>query len=206
MTAAIDHLVVTAATLDAGAAYIRAALGVDLDQGGEHARMGTHNRLLRLGESVYLEVLAVNPTAPPPGRPRWFGLDVLAADAPPRLVSWVARVSDIEGAAARVAGAGRIERMARGALEWRITISSDGSMPLDGVMPSLIEWDTPGHPAARVPDRGCRLVSLAGLHPQAERVREMLRDIDFAGPFTASQAAAARLVATVETPGGVRTL
>jgi hypothetical protein len=44
---AIDHLVVAAATLDAGAEYVRATLGVEPEVGGTHERMGTHNRLLR---------------------------------------------------------------------------------------------------------------------------------------------------------------
>jgi hypothetical protein len=39
--------------------------------------MGTHNRLLKLGEGFYLELIAIDPQAPPPGRPRWFGLDRL---------------------------------------------------------------------------------------------------------------------------------
>ena len=50
--------------------------------GGEHPRMGTHNLLLRLGDSVFLEVLSPNPDAPPPSRPRWFGLDALRPDSP----------------------------------------------------------------------------------------------------------------------------
>jgi hypothetical protein len=37
----IDHLVVRAATLDAGAEYVRAALRVELGPGDKHERMGT---------------------------------------------------------------------------------------------------------------------------------------------------------------------
>ncbi|WP_393939598.1 VOC family protein [Piscinibacter sakaiensis] len=53
--------------------------------GGAHPHMGTHNRLLRLGDHCYLEVIAIDPAAPPPARARWFGLDRLAPDAAPRL-------------------------------------------------------------------------------------------------------------------------
>jgi catechol 2,3-dioxygenase-like lactoylglutathione lyase family enzyme len=70
-----DHLVLAARDLDAGAAWLESLLGVKLAQGGKHARMGTHNRLLGLGDNFYLELIAIDPDAVAPGRPRWFGLD-----------------------------------------------------------------------------------------------------------------------------------
>src|SRR5260370_33668721 len=79
----LDHLSVTAGSLDAGVTWVEAALGVPFQAGGEHPRMGTHNALLRLGASVYLEVIAVNPAGSAPPRPRWFGLDPLAAGSAP---------------------------------------------------------------------------------------------------------------------------
>src|SRR5437773_1637016 len=84
-----------ASCLAAGVDFVRRTLGVMPQAGGEHARMGTHNALLRLGDSAYLEVIAPNPGAPKPQRPRWFGLDELAADAPPRLTTWAVRSPDI---------------------------------------------------------------------------------------------------------------
>lgn len=67
--AAVDHLVVAAAGLDAGTAWLEAHLGVPLAPGGRHAAMGTHNRLLRLGPRLYLELIAIDPDAPArPGR------------------------------------------------------------------------------------------------------------------------------------------
>lgn len=38
-------------------------------------QFGTHNRCLGMEDGIYLEVIAVDPEAPPPSRPRWFGLD-----------------------------------------------------------------------------------------------------------------------------------
>ncbi len=148
---AIDHLIVAAATLDAGAEYIRATLGVELEPGGAHERMGTHNRLLKLGEALYLEVIAINPSTAQPSRPRWFGLDRLAPNAPPRLVTWVVRAVDIDASVARSGAApGNVERMTRGTLNWRITVPKDGSLPFDGVMPTLIQWNVQQHPADRL--------------------------------------------------------
>ncbi|MBL8477737.1 MAG: VOC family protein, partial [Sterolibacteriaceae bacterium] len=91
-----DHLVLAARDLDAGAAWLERQLGATLTGGGKHARMGTHNRLLKLGERFYLELIAIDPQASPPGRPRWFDLDRLELPVDrPRLIHWVARSDDI---------------------------------------------------------------------------------------------------------------
>ncbi len=71
----LDHLAIVAPTLEEGVAYVEKTLGVPMAAGGKHPEMGTHNRLLRLGDDIYLEVIAVDPEAPRPERPRWFGLD-----------------------------------------------------------------------------------------------------------------------------------
>ena len=73
----LDHLAVSAATLAEGTAHVEAALGIVLEPGGRHDRMGTHNRLLGLGD-IYLEVIATDPDAPEPAWPRWFDLDNFA--------------------------------------------------------------------------------------------------------------------------------
>ena len=63
----IDHLVVLASSLDEGAQWCEAVLGVTPGPGGEHALMGTHNRLLSLASpaypQAYLELIAINPGA-----------------------------------------------------------------------------------------------------------------------------------------------
>ncbi|MFZ1661557.1 MAG: VOC family protein, partial [Paracoccaceae bacterium] len=39
----LDHIAVSAATLDEGIAHVEATLGVPLAGGGQHAYMSTHN-------------------------------------------------------------------------------------------------------------------------------------------------------------------
>ncbi|HEX5801583.1 MAG TPA: VOC family protein [Azospira sp.] len=203
----IDHLTVTAPTLAAGTAFVRDALGVDAQPGGEHPRMGTHNRLLRLGDALFLEIIAANPAAAAPGRPRWFALDTLAADAAPTLATWVARTDDIGAAhAAASEPLGNIEPMSRGALDWLITIPADGALPLDGAGPALIEWHTASHPASGLVDHGLSLLSLEIFHPQPERVSRLLQSLRLDGPLVVSAGPTARLVAHIDTPAGKRRL
>lgn len=202
-----DHLLITAPSLAAGETYLRETLGVAPRIGGEHARMGTHNLVVRLGGAMYLEVIAINPAAPRPNRPRWFGLDDIGADAPPRLTTWVARVDDIHAAAAASPfPLGDIEPMSRGPFDWRITIPRDGTMPANGVAPTLIQWSGDTHPASTLPDVGCVLERIAGAHPQADRIAGMLESLGFEGDFSVSPGETPGLVATLRTPAGIRQL
>jgi hypothetical protein len=206
----IDHIIVTAASLEAGAAFVQQALGVEPQTGGRHPRMGTHNLLLRLGDALFLEVIAIDPAAAHPGRPRWFGLDARAADTPPVLSAWVARSADIRaGAAQATEPLGDIEPMTRGALDWLITIPADGCVPLDGVAPALIQWQTGQHPAATLPNLGLALAGLEIFHPQPQRVERLLVSICLDAPVTVAASpdgVAPRLVAQIDTPDGRRRL
>lgn len=203
----LDHIVITAPSLEAGIQYVRQVLDVSLEAGGRHSRMGTHNALLRLGKEQYLEVIAIDPNAPAPPRPRWFELDQREASMAPRLVGWVARIGDIQNASTAVSHAfGIIETMSRGDLGWRITIPEDGGLPFEGVAPMLIQWTEGPHPVDRLQDHGCSLIQLEGFHPQAERITDLLRTIGFQDQFVVSRLEASHLVAHIQTPGGMRRL
>lgn len=169
----LDHLVVAARTLEEGGAWVEARLGVAPVPGGKHATMGTHNRLLRLGALVYLEVIAVDPEAPAPARPRWFGLDTpemrdrLARG--PALIHWVVRTDDIETEASRVPEPLDILALSRGDYRWRITVPPSGRLPCAGRCPTLIQWEGNMHPARNLPESGCELLDLdtSGEAPRA---------------------------------------
>jgi hypothetical protein len=164
--------VVGADTLEQGRAWARATLGIEPLTGGRHAFMGTHNLVARLDDprarELYLEILAVDPQARDPGRPRWFDLDdpdVRAALADePRLLAWVARSDDLEGDLVRLLAAGvdpgpvfAAERgTPTGTVRWRITIPADGARLAGGAVPALIAWDTPS-PARSLPPSGVGL-------------------------------------------------
>jgi Glyoxalase-like domain len=69
MACELDHPVITAPTLTAGTAWVESTLGVTPQPGGKHQRMATHNALLSLGDSTYLEVIAPDPAASRPEQP-----------------------------------------------------------------------------------------------------------------------------------------
>lgn len=155
-----DHFAVVAATLEDGAAHVAAHLGHDIGPGGEHPRMGTHNRLSGLGHGEYFEVIAVDPAAPVPERPRWFDLDRRAG--PPRIGNWIARTDDLDALIDRFPRAGRALQFARGPYRWRMAVPDDGILPFDGCFPALIEWDSA---PPTFEDRGLRLDGLTLTHP-----------------------------------------
>lgn len=213
MTAHIDHLVIAADTLEQGAAWCEAMLGVAPGPGGRHGLMGTHNRLLNISgpafERCYLEIIAIDPAAPALGRTRWFGLDDpslrAAVRAEPRFIHAVARTTNIEMlrwglincrvdpgtllAAHRDTPAGR--------LAWRITVRDDGQLPEGGTLPTLIEWQGP-HPCEALPASPVQLTSLS-LRSLSGRLRQLLR---LAGGVKADRPDGPALTATLATPRG----
>lgn len=176
----LDHLVVAARSLEEGVRWCEATLGIAPGPGGQHALMGTHNRLFRIASEAfpdaYFEIIAIDPEAPPPARVRWFGLDGIDLSSGPRLIHWVARTPAIEAALAalraRGLDAGRAVAASRetpaGRLNWRIAVRDDGAVLARGALPTLIEWSGP-HPARSMPASGVELraLTLRGLPPAA---------------------------------------
>lgn len=206
-----DHLVVAARALDEGAAWVESRLGVPMGAGGRHEAMGTHNRLVSLGPGRFLEVIAIDPAAAPPGRPRWFELDDPAMrarlDQGPALITWVARADDIEAAiAAAAAGRPEVLDLARGEFRWSIGVPAEGGLALSGVSPTMIRWKT-RHPADVLPDSGCGLDRLVLRHPQATALVDRLRRAGFSpdDPVEAGAGPAA-LEAHIRTPRGLVTI
>ena len=212
MSAAIDHLVVAAHTLAQGVDWCERVLGATPAPGGKHVGMGTHNRLLAIGSAAfpmaYLEIIAHDPDAPPPTRPRWFGLDDAALQARlhqrPRLLHVVARCTRLDATLAALRELGLDAGLAvaaeraspQGLYRWRIAGRADGQLLCGGALPTLIEWQGM-HPSEHLPARAVALrsVQLGGL---AEPVATAL---GLHGVPSTAQGVALR--ATFDTPGGL---
>lgn len=215
----IDHLVVAADTLDHGVQWCEATLGVTPGPGGEHAQMGTHNRLIRVATSdyplAYLEIIAINPAARPPRGKRWFDLDDPTLQHEirhqPRLVHFVARTTGAAAALNALTALG-IERGAlvaaeratsRGMLRWQISLRRDGQRLFYGGLPTLIQWGEV-HPADTMPDAGLVLQSLHVTHPRATDLRAAHAAIGLQGVII--EEGAPNLAAKLATPAGAVTI
>jgi hypothetical protein len=209
--ATLDHLVIAAESLEQGEDHLESLLGVRPRRGGKHVAMGTHNSVLRLGDGVYLELIAIDPDGIKPDRPRWFDLDRPSMRASlaqgPRLIHWVARCADIE-AAQKISPAehGSIYPMTRAPYSWRITIPDDGHLPGEGLIPTLIEWDDARHPADALADDHIRFVTMAGAHPEPATIRASLGSLGLAEMLKVTYAVTPRLAAMLRTPRGTVTL
>lgn len=220
MNTEIDHLVVVADSLDQGVAWCEATLGVTPGPGGCHPLMGTHNRLLRIDSPAfpraYLEIIAVDPDAPPPGRVRWFGLDEpalrAAARQGPRLHHVVLRTAALDATRQALIDLGlapgepiAAERDApQGRLSWRILVRPDGRIAADGALPTLIGWTGPHPVDAMAPSplrlTGARLRSLGAAVQGVLGLRGGVWAEASAAP--AAEAMPPRLVVTLDTPRG----
>ncbi|HCY17544.1 MAG: hypothetical protein A2Z93_11090 [Curvibacter sp. GWA2_64_110] len=217
-TAQLDHLVVLAATLAEGVAWCEATLCLTPGPGGQHALMGTHNRLFSIASAsypqAYFEIIAIDPAAPPPARTRWFDMDNAALrervqQQGPQLAHFVARVPDAPAAVAALRAQG-IERgdvlqasrpTAQGLLQWQITVREDGQRLFDGGLPTLIQWGAV-HPTDAMPASGITLEQLAVRHPQADTLAAAYRAIGLGLDRVSVQAGPARLQALLHTPRG----
>jgi hypothetical protein len=96
--------------------------------------------------------------------------------------------------------------MARGDYRWRITIPDDGKLPGKGVLPSLIQWDLPLHPADLLPASGITIAGLAAAHPEPNEIRGALAALGLDGVLPVTYDREARLAAMLRTPRGIVTL
>lgn len=208
----LDHLTVVAPTLAEGVAHVRACLDLDPPPGGTHPEMGTRNHLLRLGDRLYLEIIAVDPAAPAPTGPRWFGLGDAAAvrsdwDRGRRLRGWVAGTDDIGTVLVRHSGLlGAEARLSRGGRFFRFAVPADGRLPLDGALPSVLQRDDPSVPAERLPDLGASLREFALAHPDPAGIAALYERLGVAGAPRLVEGPELRYSALVDTPRGPRTL
>ena len=202
-TIRLDHIAIAGQTLAEATDWTESRLGVALQPGGAHDVFGTHNELLGLADGLYLEVIAIDPSALPPERTRWFDLDRF--QGPPRLTNWICQVEDLDAVLEILPQAGVPVSLSRGDLRWRMAVPKDGILPYDNCFPALIEWQSPVHPSALLTSQGCRLSRLIVSHPQVERLEgELALYLDRS--VIVFEKGPAGLHADIETPTGTRHL
>lgn len=208
----LDHLTVIAPTLAEGVSHVRTCLDLDVPFGQHHRYMGTHNHLLQLKDAVYLEIVALDPRVDRPARARWFGLDdqkkVRADwDDGRRLRGWVARTDMIDVVlAGREHVFGKKVALPMADPSFDFAIPDDGSLPLDGTAPSIIDRRGESRSMATIADLDARLRSFSLEHPDPVAVLALYRDLEIDRPPIIVQGSAPRYRARIETPTGIKEL
>lgn len=214
MQTRIDHLVIGAGSLIQGVDYVRNCLGVDIPYGGVHRKMGTYNHLMRLGNGVFLEVIAINYEIEPPDRPRWYGLDDpfirQQIEMQPALLTWVVNTSRINAFIRQAKfSLGKAALLSRGDLSWYFGLPDDGRLLAGGILPYAIEWRTNQHPSANMVDLGCRLHRLEIFHPYSIWLQSALSSIGALNLVKISalpKNKAPYFIAYIRTPSGIKKL
>lgn len=201
----IDHLIYADPDLDAAVVTLHRRFGVEAGGGGNHPGRGTHNKLLALGSRTYLELIAPDPSQPPPATPRPYGVEGITQGG---LVGWAVAVEDIEAARtyARSRGFdpgpvvdGQREDATGRLLHWRVTANAQ----VAGLIPFLISWGDTRHPAVDAP-AGLSLCSLSVEHPRPTEITTALAAMG--AVVEVRKAPRPALVARIDSPRGEREL
>ena len=95
----LDHIVFGSFTLEEGTEYLENYLKTKLSDIGYHKDMGTHNRVIRISERVYIEVVAIDPERKNLKNRKWFNLDnsklQLKLKKSPQIIGYVIENKDI---------------------------------------------------------------------------------------------------------------
>ncbi|NND72583.1 MAG: VOC family protein [Rhodothermales bacterium] len=202
----IDHIVLLARDLQEGSDYIQSRLGIIPAEGGKHPDWGTHNALVSIGPSTYLEIIAPDPEADTPKNGRLFEEHLRDQ---PYIVTWAMRTGDIENVHTRAVSAGipigrtesGVRKVDHGpALKW--TLTDPHALPFDGIVPFLIDWGETPHPAATSPVAG-RLRDLMLFHPTPATATQAL---DVLGSNLTVGEGRILISATIETADGTVTI
>ena len=208
----LDHITVIAPTLIEGVSHVQDCLGLEVPFGTRHHYMGTHNHRLQLGNNVYLEIVALDPDGSSPDRARWFGLDNQEKvrsdwDEGRRLRGWVASTEAIDAVVSkRRTVFGDEVPLPAANPEFAFSIPEDGSLPLDGAAPSLIDHRGDPTSMAEIPDLGARLKSLTLEHPDPGVIETLYFELAINHPPAIVRGSKVRYRAEIETRSGLKEL
>jgi len=204
-----DHLTIVAPSLDEGIEHLRSSLDIDALNGATHVDMGTHNRRVRLGERFYLEIIAMDPAAPPPKGPRWFGLDQAKAVRSNwsegfRLGAWGARTYDIDKVLTAHGQLLGTKRWLENAFYF--SVLSDGELPMGGALPCVIDDGDAPLTSRGLIDQHVRLREFVIEHPQPAEILSLYDALRIVEPPRVTKGQRLRLSALLDTPSGLKVL
>jgi Glyoxalase-like domain len=204
------RLIVGTQQLARGKIWLEKFLHVQLCDIVSCREMGTHSYYLSLGQSVTLELVAIDPAAAAPQHPRYYGLDTVDVieriSQRPRLIGWVARSAALSALQARIGGLlGDIHQISVPS-SCLVTSPADGYPIEGGLIPQMLE-EIVSPEVLR--DQGIRFTWMEAAHPNPAKVNYLLGELGLANSLvltTTAPYAGMTMCAYLDTPNGVKTL
>ena len=142
----LDHIVFGALTLEEGTKLVEGVLNAKLSDIGYHKDMGTHNRVIRISEEIYLEVVSIDPQNKNPKNKRWFNLDdpnlQNKLKKSPQIIGYVIETNDLN----ITKYYDPFFEASRSNYNWQFAMPTykkniiDSEIIKTGIVPSLISW------------------------------------------------------------------
>lgn len=199
----IDHIVYAVANLQRSIESFQEATGLKVFAGGEHPDWGTHNALVRIGETTYLEFLAKKKSSQPVHAKTWMGIDLLQGD---KITRWALASKTVEleakflkkynEALSTIVIGSRATEDGK-MLNWLMTTV----LPTPEVEPApfLIDWKKSAHPTEALP-LDCQIKSFTIEHAESEVLKKLLEKLSMSMPVYTSHTTSLKLV--LDTPKG----
>ncbi len=161
----LDHIVFGSFTLEEGTEFVENILQAKLSDIGYHKDMGTHNRLIRISERVYLEVIAIDPKISNLNNRKWFNLDNSNLQSKlkksPQIIGYVIESNNINLTNYH----DPFFETSRDIYKWQFAMPTLNNKILDseimesGIIPSLISWKS-DKPVYQMKKNQFQLISL----------------------------------------------
>jgi hypothetical protein len=142
----LDHIVFGSFTLDEGTEYVENKLQTKLSDIGYHKDMGTHNRVIKISERVYLEIISIDPEKKNLKNRKWFNLDNSKLQSKlkksPQIIGYVIENKDTK----IIKHYDPFFESSRDIYKWQFSMPTFNKNFLDseildaGLIPSLISW------------------------------------------------------------------
>jgi Glyoxalase-like domain len=183
----IDHIVYAVPDFDYAIHDLEEKLGIKPVIGGRHLLRGTKNALLNLGNSCYLEILAVDHENTSFIGQRWMGMDLITQ---PTITRWAVQTYEIEKNSnllnklhqeLGIPAQGERKNAEGETLRWKMTLPLPA--PEIDIIPFLIDWSSSDfHPTDRL-EAGCTLSGFTLFHPNPENIISLFNSLAFSLPI-----------------------
>lgn len=177
----LDHIVYAVSDFDQAIHDLEEKLGIRPEPGGRHLLRGTKNALLNLGNSCYLEILAIDHENTSFIGQRWMGMNLITQ---PTITRWSIQTNEIEKHSHIIKkqrpelgdiADGERKTPEGETLKWKMTLPLPA--PEIDVIPFLIDWSASDfHPTDRL-ETGCSIHSISLYHPQPEMIETLLEKL-----------------------------